>query len=123
VAGTFTAANLIGAHSPAPIARQAPNADTVRSGDLSAAGRPLGRADAYSGNPYWVFMDVHASGLSGTYTGELQLADGTTVPAGVVMIYHGTGDWAQTVTVKAGQLQRATLVTSTGGTVASATFS
>jgi hypothetical protein len=124
VASTFTATNLIGAHSPAPVAQQAPNASTVRSGDLlTAAGRPLGRAYAYGGNPSWVFMDVHASDLNGMYTCELQLTDGTTVPAGVVMVYHGTGDWAHTVTVQAGQVQRATLVTSTGVTVASATFS
>jgi hypothetical protein len=123
VAGTFTATNLIGAHSPAPIAQQAPNAATVRSGDLlTAAGRPLGRAFAYSGNPSWVFMDVQDSGLNGTYTCELQLADGATVPAGVVMVYDGTGDWAHTVTVPANQLQRATLVNSAGVTVATASF-
>jgi hypothetical protein len=123
VAGTFTATSLIGAQSPVPIAQHSPNATTVRSGDLlTAAGRPLGRAYAYSGNPSWVFMDVQASGLNGTYTCELQLADGTTVPAGVVMVYDGTGDWAHTVTVQANQLERATLVTSTGVTVATATF-
>jgi hypothetical protein len=124
VAGTFSVTSLIGAHSPAPIAQQAPNASTVRSGDLlTAAGRPVGRAYAYSGNPSWVFMDVHASGLNGTYTCELQLADGATVPAGVVMVYAGTGDWAHTVTVQASQVRRATLVSSTGATVATATFS
>jgi hypothetical protein len=124
VASTFAATNLIGAHSPAPVAQQAPNANTVRSGDLlTAAGRPLGRAFAYEGNPSWVFMDVHGSGLSGMYTCELHLADGTSVPAGIVMVYDGTGDWAHTVTVQASQLQRATLVTSTGVTVATATFS
>jgi hypothetical protein len=124
VASTFTATNLIGAHSPAPVAQQAPNANTVRSGDLlTAAGRPLGHAYAYSGNPSWVFMDVNTSDLNGMYTCELQLADGTTVTAGVVMVYDGTGDWAHTVTVQANQVQRATLVTSTGVTVATATFS
>ncbi len=124
VAGTFTATNLIGAHSPTPVAQQAPNATTVRSGDLlTIAGRPLGRAYAYSGNPSWVFMDVHASGLNGMYTCELHLADGTTVAAGVVMVYDGTGDWAHTVPVQASQVQRATLVTSTGVTVATAAFS
>ena len=88
----------------------------------AADGRPLGRTYAYGGNPSWVFMDVNASGLSGTYTCELHLADGATVPAGVVVVYHGTGDWAHTVEVQASQIRRATLVTSTGVTVASATF-
>jgi hypothetical protein len=124
VAGTFTATHLIDAHSPVPVAQQGPNATSVRSSDLlTTAGRPLGRAYAYGGNPSWVFMDVHAGGLNGMYTCELHLADGTTVPAGVVMVDDGTGEWAHTVTVQASQLQRATLVTSTGVTVASATFS
>jgi hypothetical protein len=69
VAGTFTAANLVGRTSPAPVAEQAPGATTVRSGTLlSADGHPLGRTYAYGGNPSWVFMDVHASRLSGVYT-------------------------------------------------------
>jgi hypothetical protein len=124
VASTFGVTTLIGAHPPTPVAQQAPNATTVRSGDLlSAAGRPVGRAYAYSGNPSWVFMDVHASGLNGTYTCELHLADGTTVPAGVVMVYDGTGDFAHTVTMPARAVQRATLLNPTGVTVATATFS
>jgi hypothetical protein len=124
VAGTYTATNLVGAHSPAPVAQPAVTATAVRSGDLlTAAGRRLGQAYAYNANPSWVFMDVHASDLNGTYTCELHLEDGTTVTAGVVMVYHGTGDWAHTVTIPASQVQRATLVASTGVTVATATFS
>ena len=97
---------------------------TVRSGALlTADGRPLGRTYAYGGSPSWVFMDVTASGLSGIYTCELHLADGATVTAGVVVVYHGTGDWAHTVKVQAGQIRGATLVASTGVTVATATFS
>jgi hypothetical protein len=123
VAGSFTAANLAGGTSPAPVAQQAPSAGTVRSGALlTADGLPLGRTYAYGGNPSWVFMDVRTSALSGMYTCELHLADGATVPAGVVVVYHGTGDWAHTVKVQASQIRRATLVTSTGVTVASATF-
>jgi hypothetical protein len=124
VASTFTATNLIGAHSSAPVAQQAPNANSVRSGDLlTTAGRPLGRAYTYSGSPSWVFMDVHDSDLNGMYTCQLQLANGTSVSAGLVTVYHGTGDWAHTVAVQASQVQRAMLVTSGGVTVASATFS
>jgi hypothetical protein len=124
VAGTFTATNLLSGTSPAPVAQQAPSATTVRSGTLlTADGRPLGHSYAYGGNPAWVFIDVDATGLNGMYTCELHLADGTTVPAGLVAVYQGTGDWAHTVKVQAGQIRQATLVTSTGLTVASATFS
>ena len=124
MASTFGAAHLVGGPAPAPVAQPAAGASTVRSGVLLAAdGRPLGRAYAYSGSPSWVFMDVHGSGLSGLYTCELQLADGTTVPAGVVTVYNGAGDWAHTVSVQVSQLRTATLVTTTGVTVASAAFS
>ena len=124
VAGSFTAANLAHSTSPAPVAQHASSASTVRSAALlTADGRPVGRTYAYDGNPSWVFMDVNASGLRGTYTCELHLADGATVSAGVVVVYHGTGDWAHTVKVQASGIRQATLQTSTGVAVASATFS
>jgi hypothetical protein len=123
VGGTFTAATLAASTSPAPVAQQGPSATAVRSGALlTADGHPLGRTYAYGGNPSWVFMNVNAGGLSGTYTCELHLADGATIPAGIVVVYHGTGDWAHTVKVRASQIRRATLVTAAGVTVASATF-
>ena len=123
VAATFTATNLVGGHSPAPVAQKS-TASTVRSGVLlTADGRPLGYTYAYSGNPSWIFMDVKGSSLTGTYTCELHLADGATVPAGLVVVYNGTGDWAHTVRVQADQVRQATLVTAAGVTVASATLS
>jgi hypothetical protein len=122
VASTFGAAHLVG--GPAPVARPAAGVSTVRSGVLlSADGHPLGRAYAYSGSPTWIFMDVKGSRLSGLYTCELHLGDGSTVPAGVVTVYNGAGDWAHTVSVAGSQLRTATLVTTTGVSVASATFS
>jgi hypothetical protein len=123
VASTFTATSLMGRHSPAPVAQPAPNAATVHSGALlTSDGRPMGRMYAYNGNPSWVFIDVRGNALNGVYTCMLQLVDGATVPAGLVTVYNGTGDWAHTVKVQASQLRRATLVTPTGVTVATATF-
>jgi hypothetical protein len=123
VASTFAATNLMGGHSPVPVAQSAPTAATVHSGALlTSDGRPMGRMYAYNGNPSWVFIDVRGNALNGVYTCMLQLADGTTVPAGLVTVYNGIGDWAHTVKVHASQLRRATLVSPTGVTVASATF-
>jgi hypothetical protein len=123
VAGAFGASRLAGGHGPAPVAPPAAGVSTVRSGLLLAAdGRPLGRAYAYSGSPSWVFLDLHGSDLTGHYTCLLHLGDGSTIPAGVVPVYHGAGDWARTV-VTVSQLRTATLVTTTGVSVASATFS
>ncbi|HUE60828.1 MAG TPA: hypothetical protein VMO88_14730 [Acidimicrobiales bacterium] len=122
VASTFTATNLVGGHSAAPVAQPA-GAAAVHSGALlTSDGRPMGRMYAYSGNPSWVFIDVRGSALTGVYTCMLQLADGTSVPAGLVTVYNGTGDWAHTVKVQASELRQATLVDPAGVTVASATF-
>ena len=124
VASTFTATNLVGRHSAAPVAERTSSAVAVRSGELlTADGRPRGRAYVYNGNPVWVFMDVHGSGLSGVYSCQLELADGTNLAAGAVVVHNGSGEWAYTVSVQASQVRRATLVTSTGAPVASAIFS
>ena len=124
VAGTFTATHLTDTRVPVPVAQAATNAHSVRSGVLLAAdGRSLGRAETYGGNPTWVFMDVQSSGLSGDYACLLQLANGSTVPAGVVTVYNGAGDWAHTVKVPASELRGAILVASNGAVMAQATFS
>lgn len=124
MAGTFTATSAINHRSAAPLAQRAPGATTVRSGDLvSATGRNLGYAYAYNGDPSWVFMDVDAANLAGAYTCELHLADGGIVPMGDVVVHNGKGDWAHIVTAQVSQLRQATLVSATGITVATATFS
>ena len=84
---------------------------------------PVGHAYAYNGDPSWVMMDVVAPGFTGVYHCELQLADGAIVTAGSVAVHNGTGEWARFVRAQGDQLRRAVLVTSTGVTVATATFS
>jgi hypothetical protein len=54
---------------------------------------------------------------------RLQLADGTIVTAGNVVMRDGTGEWARSVRAQGDQMRRAVLVTSTGVTVVTATFS
>jgi hypothetical protein len=90
---------------------------------LTAAGRSLGYAYAYNGEPSWVFMDVDAGNLAGAYSCELHLADGTIVPMGAVVLHNGKGAWAHIVAAQVSQLRQATLVSPTGSTVATATFS
>ena len=97
VASTLTATGVVGSRRSAQLAR-APSSATVRSGVLvSADGRTLGRTYAFGGDPSWVFLDLRGSALTGVYTCEFRLVNGTTVPAGVVAVYNGTGDWAHTV--------------------------
>ena len=125
VAGTFTATHLVDRQVAAPaVAKGQVAAGTVHSGVLlSAHGQAMGQAYAYAGSPSWVFMDVHGSNLSGVYICHLQLADGTSIPAGVVSVYNGTGDWAHTIKVPASEVRGATLEGSDGDVMARVTFS
>jgi hypothetical protein len=68
-------------------------------------------------------MNVDASGASGTFTCELQLANGSTVPVGQFDVHDGVGEWAHTVGVDVGQVKVARLVTPSGLTLATATVS
>jgi hypothetical protein len=112
-------------HRPPPAAvGKAAIADEVHSGVLlSADGRPLGRMYVYKGDSSWVFMNVHTEGLAGMYTCELQLLNGTTVPVGSLELQNGSGVFARIVSVDVSSVRAARLVTSTGATIASATFS
>jgi hypothetical protein len=77
----------------------------------------------YKGEPSWVFLNVHSSGVAGVYTCELQLADGTTVPVGTFALHDGSGVFVRIVKVDVGRLRGAKLVTPAGSTLATATFS
>jgi hypothetical protein len=97
---------------------------SLRSGQFMAAtGQQVGQVYTYSGNPSWVFMNVDASGANGTYTCELKLANGTTVPLGQFDVHDGIGEWAHTVAVDVRQISTARLVSSSGATLATAKLS
>jgi hypothetical protein len=68
-------------------------------------------------------MTVDAGGTTGTVMCQLQLANGTTMPVGTAQIHDGRGQLAQSVKVDVGQLRGARLVTPTGSTIATASFS
>jgi hypothetical protein len=96
----------------------------LRSGKFQGGdGRPVGQVYTYSGDPSWVFMNVDASGANGTYTCELQLANGSTVPVGQFEVHDGVGEWAHTVGVDVSQIKVAKLVTPSGLTLATAKVS
>jgi hypothetical protein len=122
VAATFTATSVAGGHGPTPAPQHV--ADSVRSGNLLAAdGRRLGQSYVYNASPSWVFMDVEHSGLAGTYTCDLHLANGERVTAGFLLVYRGSGEWAHTVNVDVSQIREAVLETPAGQVVATAAFS
>jgi hypothetical protein len=101
-----------------------PHGQELRTGTFEDAARQnLGQIVVYGGNPSWVFMDVKGSSYDGPVTCRLQGTNGSIVSTGVFYVHGGTGQLAKTIRVDVGQLGRAQLVTPTGATLASATFS
>ena len=101
-----------------------PSGQELRTGTFEdAASHNLGQIVVYGGNPSWVFMTVKGSSYDGPVTCRLHATNGTTVMTGAFYLRDGTGQLAKTIGVDVGQLGGAQLVTPTGATLASATFS
>jgi hypothetical protein len=67
--------------------------------------------------------DVKGSSYEGPVTCRLQVTSGSTVMTGSFDLHSGSGELANTIRVNVGHLLGAQLVTSTGATLATATFS
>ncbi len=101
-----------------------PPGQELRTGTFEdAASQNVGQIVVYDGNPSWVFMVVKGSSYDGPVTCRLHATDGSTLTTGAFYVRDGTGQWSKTIGVDVGQLGSAQLVTSTGATLASATFS
>jgi hypothetical protein len=121
VVGTIASTRAVQGHSPAPGVQ---SAAAVRSGTLlTADGHSLGKMYVYKGKPSWVFLNVHDSTFAGVYTCEFQFVNGTTVPVGTLELHDGSGVFVRIVRVDVQQVRAARLVTATGSTLATATFS
>jgi hypothetical protein len=123
VGGTVVATKALEqpSHSTTP---QVALGTSVRFATLhGTGGHPVGQVYVHRGEPSWIFMTVDAGGTGGTVMCQLQLANGTTMPVGKAQIHDGRGQLAQSVRVDVGELRGARLVTPTGSTLATATFS
>jgi hypothetical protein len=123
VAGTTVATENL--HHPAPsAAAPVPGGSALRTGTFQATGgQVLGQIVAYRGHPSWVFMNVAVPHYDGGIECMLQVDDGTTVAFGTFTIHGGIGQFSKAIGgVDVGHLRGAKLVTSTGSTVAAATF-
>jgi hypothetical protein len=101
-----------------------PQGQELRTGTFEdAASQNVGQIVVYDGNPSWVFMVVKGSSYDGPVTCRLQATDGSTVMTGAFYVRDGTGQLSKTIGADVGQLGGAQLVSSTGATLASATFS
>ncbi len=101
-----------------------PQRQELRTGTFEdAASQNLGQIVVYDGNPSWVFMVIKGSSYDGPVTCRLHATNGSTVMTGAFYLHDGTGQLAKTIGADLGQLGGAQLVTPTGATLASATFS
>jgi hypothetical protein len=123
VGGTVAATEAFTVTGTTPAIAQAPHGKAVRTGTFSTAdSRVLGQIVAYRGQPSWVFMNVEVPNYDGPITCELQVDDGSTVAFGTFEVHQGVGQFSKIIRVDVPKLRGARLVTSTGATVASATF-
>jgi hypothetical protein len=108
----------------APSVAQAPSVGGVRTGSFETTdGQVLGQIVAYQGHPAWVFMNVDEPNGDGPIECKLQMDDGSIVAVGMFQLHAGLGQFSRTIPVAVEGLRGAKLVSSTGVTVASATFS
>jgi hypothetical protein len=112
-------------HHPAtaPSVAQPPSGNALRTGSFETAdGQVLGQIVAYQGHPSWVFMNVDEPHFDGPIECKLQMDDGSIVAVGMFQLHSGVGQFSRTIPVDIAGLRGAKLVSSTGATVASATF-
>jgi hypothetical protein len=88
----------------------------------SEDGHVIGEIAAYRGDPSWVFMSIRAPGVSGTIHCQIEMQNGQTEAAGVFVVQNGVGDWARPIAVDVDRIRGATLVTSEGSVLATASF-
>jgi hypothetical protein len=124
VGGTAAATAALTSPAPTHSAVQVPQGSALRTGTfLTAGGQVLGQIVAYRGSPSWVFMQVDVPNYNGSIKCTLQVDDGSTVAFGTFTVKAGTGQLSKSIgSVDVGHLRGAKLVTSTGSSVAAATF-
>jgi hypothetical protein len=124
VGGTAVATEALTSPAPTHSSVQVPQSGALRTGTfLTADGQVLGQIVAYRGRPSWVFMQVDVPNYNGPIKCMLQVDDGSTVAFGTFTVKDGTGQFSKNIgSVDVGHLRGARLVTSTGSSVAAATF-
>jgi hypothetical protein len=87
---------------------------------IAPSGAAVGDASAYAGRQAWFFMRVNQGVAPGTYECVLDVTGGRTIRVGTLTVTGGKGAWGENLTVPASSIRDARLVTSHGGTIATA---
>ncbi|HEX6394986.1 MAG TPA: hypothetical protein VFZ97_16255 [Acidimicrobiales bacterium] len=122
VAGTFGVSEAVDQSRSAPAAVSV-NGGVHSSALLDASRRVVGQINLYGGSPSWVFMNLHEPGSDGTAVCQLRGANGGIELTGSFQVTGGEGQWARTINDNLSRIRSAQIVTSTGTTLATATFS
>ena len=85
--------------------------------------RKLGQITVFGGSPSWVFMNLAGTGYDGPVMCLLESNTGSAVATGMFRVEGGSGDFARPLPDSVTNLQGARIVTSSGVTLAAATFS
>jgi hypothetical protein len=88
----------------------------------SKDGHAIGGIVAYRGDPSWLLMDIRVPNLSGTLRCQIETDNGQIEVAGTFAVQNGVGDWARPIPVDIDRIRGATLVTSQGSALATASF-
>jgi hypothetical protein len=88
----------------------------------SAGGQAVGEIVAYRGAPSWVLMSIRDPGMNGPVGCRIEMSNGRTAATGTFVIHNGVGEFARPISVDIGQFREATLMTSAGSVLATASF-
>jgi hypothetical protein len=95
----------------------------VLTGSLETSDhKKLGQITLFGGSPSWVFLNLAGVGRDGPVRCLLESESGSVVATGAFSVQGGTGEWARPLPDGVASLAGARIVTSTGVTLASATF-
>jgi hypothetical protein len=79
----------------------------------------IGEVVAYPGQPTWVYMSLDDPQVSGSVVCEITTTSGQTLRVGTFRVAGGRGMWEAPVSVRADQMRSASVLTTTGATLAS----
>lgn len=123
VGGTFGVTESVDHGASRPAASPVPG-HSVLTGSLEASDhQKLGQITVFGGSPSWVFLNLAGVGYDGPVKCLLESDRGSIVAMGDFSVQGGTGEFARPLPAGVANLIGARIVTSTGVTLASATFS
>lgn len=106
--------------SPAPVANAVAPVARLFESDLTSASHYRGELYLAEGKPGWVFMTIDGTGTTGYVTCQLETANGRHITIGKFWLASGSANWASPLTIPAGEVRLASVVSSDGTVLASA---